>query len=90
MNSIALFQKRKKKCYLYICFQEKVVFVTCEDDDTIGNVRLLEGKHVRLGSILLTFHSSLIWTMLLPCPEKIFCYFLNEHINNHWCLANIL
>ncbi|KAJ1269216.1 hypothetical protein BS78_07G193500 [Paspalum vaginatum] len=30
--------------------QEKVVFVTCEDDDTIANVRLLEGKHVRLGA----------------------------------------
>nr|CAB3448638.1 unnamed protein product [Digitaria exilis] len=28
--------------------QEKVVFVTCEDDETIANVRLLEGKHVRL------------------------------------------
>lgn len=30
--------------------QEKVVFVTCEDDDTIAGVRLLEGKHVRLGA----------------------------------------
>ncbi|TKW38314.1 hypothetical protein SEVIR_1G107000v4 [Setaria viridis] len=30
--------------------QEKVVFVTCEDDETIANVRLLEGKHVRLGA----------------------------------------
>ncbi|KAL6643462.1 hypothetical protein ACP70R_018228 [Stipagrostis hirtigluma subsp. patula] len=30
--------------------QEKVVFVTCEDDDTIADVRLLEGKHVRLGA----------------------------------------
>lgn len=30
--------------------QEKVVFVTCEDDDTIKNMRLLEGKHVRLGA----------------------------------------
>ncbi|WVZ92117.1 hypothetical protein U9M48_038206, partial [Paspalum notatum var. saurae] len=30
--------------------QEKVVFVTCEDDDTIANMRLLEGKHVRLGA----------------------------------------
>ncbi|CAO2041269.1 unnamed protein product [Urochloa humidicola] len=28
--------------------QEKVVFVTCEDDETIANVRLLEGKCVRL------------------------------------------
>ncbi|TVU50595.1 hypothetical protein EJB05_01972 [Eragrostis curvula] len=30
--------------------QEKVVFVTCEDDDTIADVKLLEGKHVRLGA----------------------------------------
>lgn len=30
--------------------QEKVVFVTCEDDDTIADLRLLEGKHVRLGA----------------------------------------
>ncbi|KAL6854389.1 hypothetical protein ACP4OV_019292 [Aristida adscensionis] len=31
--------------------QEKVVFVTCEDDDTIADVRLLEGKHVRLEAL---------------------------------------
>ncbi|CAM0912375.1 unnamed protein product [Alopecurus aequalis] len=30
--------------------QEKVVFVTCEDDDTIADLRLLEGKRVRLGA----------------------------------------
>lgn len=30
--------------------QEKVVFVTCEDDDRIAGLRLLEGKHVRLGA----------------------------------------
>lgn len=30
--------------------QEKVVFVTCEDDDKIADLRLLEGKHVRLGA----------------------------------------
>ncbi|OEL21669.1 Phosphoglucan, water dikinase, chloroplastic [Dichanthelium oligosanthes] len=29
---------------------EKVVFVTCEDDETIANMRLLEGKRVRLGA----------------------------------------
>ncbi|XBI76603.1 hypothetical protein VPH35_069819 [Triticum aestivum] len=30
--------------------QEQVVFVTCEDDDKIADMRLLEGKHVRLGA----------------------------------------
>ncbi|KAK3139710.1 hypothetical protein QOZ80_5AG0388410 [Eleusine coracana subsp. coracana] len=30
--------------------QEKVVFVTCEDDDTIADMQSLEGKHVRLGA----------------------------------------
>uniref|UniRef100_A0ACD6A9N6 Uncharacterized protein n=1 Tax=Avena sativa TaxID=4498 RepID=A0ACD6A9N6_AVESA len=30
--------------------QEKVVFVTCEDDERIADLRLLEGKHVRLGA----------------------------------------
>lgn len=39
----------------YRCIQEKVVFVTCEDDDTIADVKSLEGKHVRLYSILLAF-----------------------------------
>jgi len=69
------FLKKKKKNATYICFQEKVVFVTCEDDDTIKNTRLLEGKYVRLGSILLTYHSILIWTVLLPCHgKKIFLF----------------
>ncbi|XP_020196145.1 phosphoglucan, water dikinase, chloroplastic [Aegilops tauschii subsp. strangulata] len=30
--------------------QEQVVFVTCEDDEKIADMRLLEGKHVRLGA----------------------------------------
>lgn len=28
--------------------QEKVAFVTCEDDDKIASIKMLEGKHVRL------------------------------------------
>jgi hypothetical protein len=38
---------------LLTCFQEKVVFVTCEDDDRIAGLRLLEGKHVRLCSVFI-------------------------------------
>ena len=81
MNSTALFRKRKKKNATYICFQEKVVFVTCEDDGTITNTRLLEGKYVRLGSILLTFHSILIWTVLLPSNgKKIFLFLKGTYL----------
>ncbi|CAN6236949.1 unnamed protein product [Urochloa humidicola] len=40
--------------------QEKVVFVTCEDDETIANVRLLEGKHVRLGASSSNVHLSVV------------------------------
>lgn len=30
--------------------QEKVVFVTCEDDDKVADIQKLEGNYVRLGS----------------------------------------
>lgn len=58
--------------------QEKVVFVTCEDDDKVNDIRKLDQKHVRLSFFHLFYHiTSFLLEALVTTDEGFIQSFID-------------